>query len=321
MRYAVTGCAGFIGSHLTEALLAGGHTVIGIDSFQDYYPREWKEANLDRAAGAPGFTLHDADLVAMRDLAARCADLDGVFHLAAQPGVRGSWGASFGRYLQDNVLATQKVLEAAAGLARVVVASSSSVYGDAARFPVSEHAPLGARSPYGVTKEMCERLADVYAASSPLDHVTLRYFTVYGPRQRPDMAMTRIAAHLLDGTAFTMNGDGSQLRDVTHVTDVVAATIAAMTSAPAGEVFNVGGGHETSLREIIGAFEACADRKLAIQPSGTARGDVSRTSADIAKAERLLGWKPAVDLAQGVRGHFAWAAAHPDLLRHASCPG
>ncbi len=255
MAYVVTGAAGFIGSHLAETLLARGHEVRAVDCLTPYYDPRLKEENAARL---------DLERV---DLAEDELDLDGadaVLHLAGQPGVR-SFGTVFADYLRDNVLATQRVLEAAAAAGvRVVLASSSSVYGDAERFPTGEDVEPRPVSPYGVTKLACEHLARTYARSFGADVVTLRYFTVYGPRQRPDMAFARMMTALAAGRPFELYGDGARSREFTYVADAVAATIAAL-DAPAGSVYNVGGGSEASMDEAIAALERglAEDPKLA----------------------------------------------------------
>jgi UDP-glucuronate 4-epimerase len=233
--FVVTGAAGFIGSHLSEDLLSGGHSVIGIDSFTDYYERGLKERNLQGSTASERFRLLEVDLSTV-DLSQIFAGVDGVFHLAAQPGVRGSWGDTFAVYLRDNVLATQRVFEAAAQLkVRVVYASSSSIYGDAESYPTPESTPPMPRSPYGITKLTCEHLARAFV-SGGLDAIGLRYFTVYGPRQRPDMAFTRIARAVLTGGTFTIFGTGAQSRDVTYVADAVSASRAIMERGRSGAV-------------------------------------------------------------------------------------
>jgi UDP-glucuronate 4-epimerase len=302
--YIVTGCAGFIGSHVAEALLANGNAVTGIDSFTDYYGRPMKERNLEHVADYPGFRLVEADLtrVLVPDLV---AGADGIFHLAAQPGVRGSWGSAFDIYIRDNVLATQRVFEAAARQStRVVWASSSSIYGNAETYPTREEATPRPISPYGVTKLSCEYLAGAYAESLGLDHVALRYFTVYGPRQRPDMAFACILGAILSDAPFTIFGTGEQTRDVTFVGDAVAATIAAMIKAPSGAVYNVGGGSETSLVNVIAMAERIAGRSLDIRRSEAAAGDVRRTAADTTRARRELGWIPRTSLEDGLRAQL-----------------
>jgi UDP-glucose 4-epimerase len=309
VRYLVTGCAGFLGSHLAEALLDAGHDVRGVDAFTDYYPRPLKLANAAVLVERRGFELVEADLVdePVEPLAAGC---DGIFHLAAQPGVRGSWGESFTLYARDNLLATQRVLEAAVGArARVVLASSSSVYGDAERYPTAEDTPPRPVSPYGVTKLGSELLAGAYAASRGLDFVVLRYFTVYGPRQRPDMAFMRVVRALAEGGEFAVYGTGDQSRDVTYVGDAVAATVAAMLRATAGSVYNVGGGTETTLREVIGTLEELAGRRLDVCYEAAAAGDVHRTAADTSRIRAELGWAPVTLLPDGLSAQLAWAAA------------
>jgi UDP-glucuronate 4-epimerase len=308
-RYVVTGCAGFVGSHLTERLLEQGDEVVGIDVFSDYYPRSEKERNLSAAFDHPAFSLVERD-VAESGIADLAAGADGVFHLAAQPGVRGSWGETFDVYVRDNVLATQRVFEAVATAGtRVVWVSSSSVYGNAAAYPTPEEATPRPISPYGVTKFACERLAGAYADSFDLDAVTLRYFTVYGPRQRPDMAFTRLLSALVEGLPFTVFGTGEQTRDVTYVDDAVSATVAAMQHAPSGAVYNVGGGSETSLLAAIELAERLAGRRLDLRHEETASGDVRRTSADTSRARAELGWAPATSLAQGIAAQLDWASA------------
>lgn len=298
MKYVVTGVAGFIGSHLAEALSAAGHDVAGIDSFNDYYDPARKEEN---AAGLD---------VARLDLAEDELDFggaDGVFHLAGQPGVR-SFGPVFADYVRHNVLATQRVLEAAGG-ARVVLASSSSVYGEAETYPTPEDTPPLPLSPYGITKLAAEHLARAYATSFGLDTVVLRYFTVYGPRQRPDMALERIVEALAAGTPFALYGDGSQSRSFTYVADAIAATIAAMERAPAGATYNVGGGEEATMREAITTLESISGRRLDLRPGPPTAGDVRRTSADVSRIGADLGWAPRVGLEEGLREHWSWASA------------
>jgi UDP-glucuronate 4-epimerase len=302
VKYVVTGAAGFIGSHLAEALLAAGHEVVGIDSFTDYYERARKERN------ASGLDVLEADLAEL-PLQPILAGVDGVFHLAGQPGVRASWGASFELYLRRNVLATQRLFEAAADAGvRVVFASSSSVYGDAERYPTPEDVAPQPISPYGITKLTCEQLAHAIGRGRGLDAVLLRYFTVYGPRQRPDMAFTAMLEALARGDSFRLFGDGSAARSFTFVADAVAATIAAMERGRGGEAYNVGGGDEATMNEAIALAERISGRRLEIERTATAAGDVRRTKADVAKAGAELGWSPRTGLEEGMRAQWDWAA-------------
>lgn len=300
MRYLVTGSAGFIGSHLLDALSAAGHDVVGVDCFTDYYDPAEKERN---ASGREVLRL---------DLAEDRLDLDGVdgvFHLAGQPGVR-SFGDVFALYLRRNLLATQRVFEAAAGAGvRVVFASSSSVYGDAESYPTPEDATPRPISPYGLTKLGCEHLADAYARGFDLDAVVLRYFTVYGPRQRPDMFLRRVCERLLDGGTLEIYGTGAQSRSFTYVADAVAATVAAMESAASGSVFNVGGGEEAAMLEAIAALERLSGRGLDVRHVDVARGDVARTKADVSRIGAELGWSPATSLEDGLAAMWSWASA------------
>jgi nucleoside-diphosphate-sugar epimerase len=316
MRHAlVTGCAGFIGSHLCERLVAEGWHVVGVDAFTPYYDRADKLDNLGALDGARRFSLVEGDLNEL-DLAPLLADAPVVFHLAAQPGVRLSFGEGFSRYTADNLLATQRVLEAAAAARcpRVVWASSSSVYGDAAAYPCVEgETPTRPRSPYGVTKRACEDLAAIYRGQG-LPSVGLRYFTVYGPRQRPDMAMRLLCEALLDGTPFPLYGDGRQSRDFTHVADAVDATYrAALADDPAG-IYNVGGGHEATLAEVIAVLEDLAGRDAVLDRRPDQAGDVRRTAALTARAEAELGWSPSVGLRDGLRSELDWVISRRRLL-------
>jgi len=299
MRYVVTGAAGFVGSQLGEALAAAGHDVVGVDCFTDYYDPAEKEAN--------------AAALDMRrlDLAEEPLDLDGVdgiFHLAAQAGVR-SFGDVFPLYVRRNVLATQRVLEAAAAArVRVVLASSSSIYGEAEAYPTPEDATPRPISPYGITKLACEHLARAYAVGFGLDAVVLRYFTVYGPRQRPDMFFRRVCEALLAGTTFEIYGSGGQSRSFTYVGDAVEATISAMERAPAGAVYNVGGGEEASMLEAIALLERISGRPLDARRIDAARGDVARTRADVSRIRDALGWEPRTSLEDGSAAMWSWAS-------------
>ena len=300
MRYVVTGAAGFIGSHLAEALLADGHDVYAVDCFTDYYDPALKEENA-RELGVNRLDLAEASL--------ELNGIDGVFHLAGQPGVR-SFGEAFPLYVRRNVLATQKVFEACASAGvRVVFASSSSIYGDAETFPTPEDAVPKPLSPYGITKLACEHLAYAYARSFGLDCAALRYFTVYGPRQRPDMFFRRVCERLADGGLFEIYGSGEQSRSFTYVADVVDATRAAMERAPAGATYNVGGGEEATMLEAIAVLEHVSGRALQTRHRETAKGDMARTKADISRIGAELGWQPRTSLRDGLAAMWSWTAA------------
>ncbi len=299
MRYVVTGAAGFIGSHLADALVRGGHDVVGVDCFTDYYDPAEKEEN------ARGLDVLRLDLA---DEPLDLVGIDGVFHLAGQPGVR-SFGDVFPLYVRRNLLATHRVLEAAAAAAvRVVFASSSSVYGDAEGYPTSEDAVPQPISPYGITKLGCEYLARAYAAGFGLDAVALRYFTVYGPRQRPDMFFRRVCDALLERGSFEIYGSGEQSRSFTEVGDAVEATIAAMERAPSGALYNVGGGDEASMLEAIALLEQASGQTLDVSHTGAATGDVRRTKADVTRIRDALGWEPRTPLVDGLSRMWSWAS-------------
>jgi UDP-glucose 4-epimerase len=316
MRAVVTGCAGFIGSWLTDRLLAQGWDVVGIDSFEGYYPRALKEANVEQARSSAAFTLIEADLIdlatpadasATAALHGILADADHVYHLAAQPGVRGSWGRSFETYARNNVLATQLLLECAkdVGTGSFVCASSSSVYGDAAALPMDEAAECRPYSPYGVTKLASEHLARLYARNFGVPTVSLRFFTAYGPRQRPDMAFNRFIAAALEGRPIEVFGDGSQTRDFTFVSDIVDGIIAA-PAASAGSVLNLGGGSRVSLNEALDVLGSVMGRGIEVRRSDLQAGDVADTWASIDRAREAIGYEPKVDLATGLAAEYGW---------------
>jgi UDP-glucuronate 4-epimerase len=298
MRYVVTGAAGFIGSHLAERLVEDGHDVLSIDCFTDYYDVAIKEEN------ARDLNVRRLDLV---EDPLDFEGFDGVFHLAGQPGVR-SFGDVFPLYLRRNLHASQRVFEAAArdGV-RVVYASSSSIYGVAERYPTTEDTLPHPISPYGITKLACEQLADAYTRHFGLDALVLRYFNAFGPRQRPDMAFTRIATALAEGATFELYGDGEQSRSWTYVGDVVAATTAAMERGSG--TYNVGGALEASMNESIELFERVAGRTLDLRRHEAMPGDQQRTKADTTRIRAELGWEPQVSLEQGVEAQWQWASA------------
>jgi UDP-glucuronate 4-epimerase len=299
-RYLVTGCAGFIGSHLVQALTACGCSVVGVDAFTDNYPRSVKERNLQHCRGHGDVRFTELDL-AWEPLEPLLDGVGGIFHLAARPGVRTSWGPSFASYVRHNLLVTQRVFEAAVkhGV-RVVFASSSSVYGDADSYPLQEDVRLLPVSPYGVSKLACEALASSYARARNLDAVGLRYFSVYGPRQRPDMAFASVLQCLGENRPFRLLGNGHQTRDFTYVGDVVEATLGAMERAPSGHVYNVGGGSEISLLDALTLCERVVGRRLDVRHAAAVVGDARRTIADIGRASAELGWRPTTSLEAGL---------------------
>jgi UDP-glucuronate 4-epimerase len=311
-RAIVTGAAGFIGSHLSERLVAEGWNVRGIDAFTPYYERWEKESNLADLSTESRFSLVESD-VASADLDSLFANRPVVFHLAAQPGVRASFGDGFDDYARHNLMATQRLFAAAlsAGCPRVVWASSSSVYGDAETYPCVEHVtPLSPRSPYGVTKRAGEDLARIYG-SLGLAVTALRYFTVYGPRQRPDMAMRRLCEAAVHGGSFPLFGDGEQSRDFTYVADAVDATFRSGLVTDAPSIVNVGGGVEATMNEVIDTIEGLVGHPLAVDRLDVERGDVRRTAADTTIAHQRLGWSPQATLRDGLAAQLAWLRQRP----------
>lgn len=306
----VTGVAGFIGSHLAARLLDQGSSVLGVDCFTDYYPRPLKEANLSGVKGRPGFRFVEARLQDA-DLTQLLRGVTHVFHLAAQAGVRKSWGHDFSVYTVNNVDATQVLLEACVGLSleRFVYASSSSVYGDHVPLPMREDAYLQPLSPYGVTKLAAEHLASLYWENYTVPAVSLRYFTVYGPRQRPDMGFHRFLRAALNGDPLTVYGDGEQTRDFTFVADAVSATIAAATKGRAGRVYNIGGGSRVTVNEVLTLVHRVSGRPLTIQREPAQKGDMRHTYADTSRAQQDLGFAPSVTLEEGLRQQYHWQQA------------
>ncbi|MEM4218021.1 MAG: GDP-mannose 4,6-dehydratase [Candidatus Methanomethylicaceae archaeon] len=325
MNLLVTGAAGFIGSHLVDALLAAGHYVIGLDSFTDYYERSRKQANLAEAQKRAPFRLSEADLNAA-DLTELLAEIDLVYHLAGQPGVRGSWGSRFDVYVRNNVLATQRLLEAAltAGKVPVVYASSSSVYGDLTTMPLQEDMAPAPISPYGVTKLAAEHLCRLYSAVHGLPTISLRLFTVYGPRQRPDMAFQRFLTALRDGREITVYGDGNQTRDFTYVGDVVQAFVlagqACRDGRGVGGVFNIAGGTRASLRHVLQTMEAVTGYRLKVRYAPVQPGDVHDTWADTSRAETVLGFRPQTSLMDGLRAHWKAVNSEEPVAQSVSIP-
>jgi nucleoside-diphosphate-sugar epimerase len=307
----VTGVAGFIGSSLAERLLADGHEVVGLDCFVPYYARELKDSNLRACLRHPSFTFIEADIVEAFDMSApdgakRVSSLlDAtavVFHEAAQAGVRASWGASFDIYCHNNILGTQKLLEACRGREglRVVYASSSSVYGETSKFPMEEDDLPAPLSPYGVSKLAAEHLMRLYTANFGVHTVSLRYFTVYGPRQRPDMAFHRLCREVLVGGQFRVFGTGEQTRDFTFIDDIVQANIDAAQHGAPGGVYNLGGGTRISMNDVIRLLEKVAGRPANIVRERREKGDVSHTGASVKRAQDAWGFRPRVSLEEGL---------------------
>jgi UDP-glucuronate 4-epimerase len=310
MRALITGGAGFIGSHLSERLLSQGAEVLAIDCFTDYYPREIKERNIAALRGKAHYQFVEGDLNAL-DIDAHLEGITHVFHLAAQAGVRKSWGRDFRTYTTLNIDATQRLLEACVGkpIERVVYASSSSVYGDDVAMPMREDAMVQPVSPYGVTKLAAEHLCNLYHANHGVKATSLRYFTVYGPRQRPDMGFNRFFTAILEGRPLVQYGDGLQTRDFTFIADIVTATAAAAVRGVPGRVYNIGGGSRVSLRDVFEIIARVSGRPLKIDHQPAQKGDMRDTYADTSRARADLGFQPTVDLETGLGEMFRWMEA------------
>lgn len=306
MKCLVTGAAGFIGSHLSEELIRQNHAVVGLDCFTDYYAKRIKLANLAGLRRTKGFEFVEGDLSKM-NLFRLLRGVECIFHLAAQAGVRSSWGKSFSSYVRDNIVATQRLLEAAQAnpIKKFVYASSSSIYGDSESLPTREDATPKPISPYGVTKLTGENLCYVYKRNRSVPAVVLRYFTVYGPRQRPDMAFNQFIAKIAAGREIEVYGDGEQTRDFTYVGDTVAATILALHASP-GVVYNVGTESSTSVNEVISIIESALGKKAKIRRKEQAPGDVRATSADIGLITRELRYHPKTSLVEGLKRQIAF---------------
>jgi len=314
MKALITGVAGFIGSTLAERLLTDGADVVGLDSFTDYYPRALKERNLSTARRHPRFRFVESTIQAA-ELPSLLANTTHVFHLAAQAGVRKSWGRDFGTYTDNNVDASQRLLEACVGrpLHRFVYASSSSVYGDNAAIPMREEALPQPVSPYGVTKLAAEHLCRLYFVNHGVPATSLRYFTVYGPRQRPDMAFHRFLRASLNGDPITLYGDGEQTRDFTFVADAVAATVAAGDRGVPGRAYNVGGGSRVSVNHVLELIGRLSGRPLDVRREPEQKGDMRDTYADTGLAKADLGFVPQVSLAEGIEAEYRWLSTTPAL--------
>ena len=303
MKALVTGCAGFIGSHLVDKLLELDYKVIGIDCLTDYYPRAVKEDNIAIVLEHKDFEFIDKDILEI----SKFPGVDYVFHLAAQAGVRASWGSSFEIYTRNNIEATQKLLESYKDrkIKKFVFASSSSVYGDA-ELPMKENSLLKPVSPYGVTKLAGENLCYLYWKNYNLPTVSLRFFTVYGPRQRPDMAIHKFVKAMLNNEEIIVYGDGEQTRDFTYVDDVVEANILTANREIEGEVFNMGGCSRISVNELIGIMERAIGRRAKVKYTEKQKGDVRDTWADVSKAEKVLGWMPKTKIEEGLEKYITW---------------
>jgi nucleoside-diphosphate-sugar epimerase len=314
MNALITGVAGFVGSHLAERLLDRSARVTGVDCFTDYYARSIKESNLASVQRRPGFrfvetTIQNADLPSLLD------GVTHVFHLAAQAGVRKSWGRDFQVYTTNNVEATQVLLEALAGrsIEKLVYASSSSVYGDDAPIPMREDSVPQPLSPYGVTKLAAEHLCHLYSANHGVPATSVRYFTVYGPRQRPDMAFNRFFRAALQGAPISVFGDGEQTRDFTFVDDAVAATILAAERGQPGRAYNIGGGSRVSVNDVLQMVERISGRRLDIRREAVQKGDMRDTYADTSRARAELGFAPTTSLIDGLTAEYRWLSSSPVL--------
>lgn len=308
MKYLVTGCAGFIGSHIVERLLEGGHEVTGIDTFSSYYAESVKRGNISQAQRSRNFQLIEQDINQLSNLKELVTDVDFIIHEAAQPGVRSSWGPTFSEYVEKNIMATQRLLEACrdAAVKKVVLASSSSVYGSAATKPLTENDPTNPESPYGVTKLAMEKLALAYHMNFATPVVLLRYFTVYGPRQRPDMAMHKFIKSILTSKKITVYGDGTQKRDFTYVADACTATIKAAEKAGPGSILNIGGGMSVMLKDVIKIIEEVAGASFQIEYDSVQKGDVRNTISDISKAKNMIDYNPSFNLRKGIEQQYLW---------------
>ncbi|SKA93766.1 Nucleoside-diphosphate-sugar epimerase [Agreia bicolorata] len=313
MKALVTGAAGFVGSTLSRTLLRQGHSVLALDNLSNYYDRPLKRQNVDSYSGLPGCTFIEADLnmVDLDDLLS--GGIDVVFHLAGQPGIRGSWGQEFTTYTRANVDATQRLLEACmryGKLRRFVYASSSSVYGQAETYPTSETTLPRPFSPYGVTKLAGEHLTGLYRANYGVPTVAFRFFTVYGPAQRPDMAFTRFLRAAVSGTPISIYGSGEQVRDFTFVDDIVTALIlSAQSNGVLPPVMNLSGGSSVSVNAVLDTIKRISGNELLVDYTSPVKGDVTRTGGDSSLALSELGWAPETPLSEGLRRHLEWVLA------------
>jgi UDP-glucose 4-epimerase len=310
MRCLVTGAAGFIGSHLCRRLLEDGCEVRAIDCFTDYYAREIKEDNLRPLQSHDRFHFIAQDINEL-DLRPLLKSADVVYHLAAQAGVRASWGEQFSIYTHHNIEATQKLLEASKGipLEKFVYASSSSVYGTCPELPMRESSPLRPYSPYGVSKLAAEHLCGLYFQNYGVPAVSLRFFTVYGPGQRPDMAFHKFLKAIAEDTTLPLYGDGTQTRDFTYIDDIIDGIVSAGQCGLPGEVYNLGGGNRKELNVVFPLLEKITGRKLTLQRKAPQKGDAPHTYASIEKAQADLGFSPRYSLEEGLKKEWRWIQA------------
>jgi UDP-glucose 4-epimerase len=316
MRVLVTGVSGFIGSSLSEKLLDQGYQVIGVDSFFDYYPRKIKENNLYNLLNQPDFEFIESDILEI-DWEKIISRVDGVFHQAALAGVRASWGQKFDQYVQNNILGTQRLLEACKDktLKKIVYASSSSVYGDTDQLPIRESSATNPVSPYGVSKLAAEHLASLYYKGYGVPTVSLRYFTVYGPRQRPDMAFHKFITAVMNGDQIEVYGTGEQTRDFTYIDDAVEANIQAFKDGRVGEVYNIGGGSRIKLIDAINIIEEIVGNKANLIYTEPQRGDARHTFSDVTKAMTDFDYSPKTDVRSGLEKHYEWLKKNVEIYR------
>ncbi len=307
MRIFVTGAAGFIGSQLCRALIQNGESVIGVDSFTDFYPRWIKEKNIQPLLNHPKFEFLYEDIITL-DLNEVMEKVEAVFHLAAQPGVRTSWGDDFSIYTKNNIDVTQRILESAKNISlrKFIYASSSSVYGLSPQFPMRESQLLYPYSPYGVTKLAAEHLCFLYHRNYGIPCVSLRFFTVYGPGQRPDMAFHRFLKAIGDEKEIKVYGDGQQTRDFTYIDDIIRANVSSLTNGRPGETYNIGGGTQIKLADIIPILEKICRKTIRIKFQEGQKGDVRHTFADIRKAKKDLNYNPQISLEDGLKEEWNW---------------
>lgn len=305
----ITGVAGFIGSHLGEKLINNGYNVLGVDCFIDYYPREIKERNLFKLKASPRFKFIEGNLLNL-DLNSIISsnDIDYIFHQAAQAGVRASWGKDFNIYTENNIRATQQLLEVCKEkkIRKMIFASSSSIYGDCRDIPMNENSVPSPVSPYGVSKLASEQLCYLYWKNFNVPVISLRYFTVYGPRQRPDMAFNKFIKAILKDEEIIMYGDGEQTRDFTYIDDIVTANILAMSKGQDGKVYNIGGGSRISINKVIDMIARISGKNPKVKQLGIQKGDMKDTLADITRAKTELGYEPIVKLEVGLEKEYIW---------------